>query len=364
MAESSWPLWAERGIRPSSHFYEALDFDGAPHPSPESRVRTQARQVFSFALANELGWDRESTAFIVKRGLPALLSCGLRSDGIAGRVIDIDTGELLNTTADLYDTAFCLLAIAQSRAIVGANAADSLTNTLLSSIDAGLRYEDGSGYRETLPAGVARLQNPHMHFFESLLQYFEKSGRGDIRERAEELLSFVARTFFDEEAGIVRESVDANGASAGYDPGHSMEWVWLLGYRARLFDDDLPPFAYRLYERACAAHEQHGWTCLYLDDDNQAIDGSARLWSQTEALKGHLCVAEVGQGAIAEKAIVAATECAREILDVWLQSEAPGGWLDHFGPDRSRIADVMPASTGYHLYLAIAELTRVASRND
>ncbi len=363
MTEASWPLWSEGGRHPSSRFYEVLEFDGAPRLSVESRVRTQARQVFSFALANERRWNDERSAAIVKNGLPALLSSGLGSDGIAGRLMDIETGELLDGTADLYDTAFCLLAIAQSRAIVGADAADSLADTLLSSVDAKLRYEDGRGYRETLPVGEARLQNPHMHFFESLLAYFEKSGRSEVRDRAEDVFGFVSRTFFDEKAAIVRESAsdDGSDATSGYDPGHSMEWVWLLGYRARLGNEALPDFAYALYDRACDAHRMHGWTCLYLADSNEAIDGSARLWSQTETLKGHLCIAELGDTRAADVAIRSATECAREILDFWLQSDAPGGWLDHFDPDRKLIADGMPASTGYHLYLAIAQLMRVAT---
>ena len=362
MANSSWPLWSAQGRHASSRFFEVLEFDGKPRPEKLGRVRTQARQVFSFALADELGWS--GGAALVEDGLPLLLASGLNNDGIAGRAIDIETGAMLDSVGDLYDTAFCLLAIAQSRTAIGAAVADGMADKLLASVDDVLRYDDDQGYREMLPASKERLQNPHMHFFESLLLYFEKSGRDDVRERANGIYQFVADRFFDEAAGLIRESVSDDAVSTGYDPGHSMEWVWLLGYRARLLNEELPEFALALYERACAAHRSHGWTCLHLDDDNRAIDGSARLWSQTETLKGHLCIAELGEGPIAEAARDSATHCARNILDFWLQSEAPGGWLDHFDADRNLIADAMPASTGYHLYLAIAELARVAGLPD
>ena len=358
MWEASWPLWSGQGRHTSARFFEALEFDGRPRLSAKSRVRTQARQVFSFALASELGWkDGED---IVALGLPQLLDAGLNDAGVAGRLIDIESGVMLDDTADLYDTAFCLLAIAQGRAIVGADLADRMADALLASIDTALSYGDGNGYRETLPAADDRLQNPHMHFFESLLLYYDKSRRQEVRDRAEDVYRYVASTFFDPDVAVVRESVGPQETSSGYDPGHSMEWVWLLGYRARLDGYELPDFAYELYGRACAAYREHGTTCLYLDDENQLVDGSARLWSQTETLKAHLCIAELGDRAAAEVAVSSATQCARNIVDTWLQSEARGGWLDHFDTDRRLLAESMPASTGYHLYLAIAELLRVA----
>ena len=36
-----------------------------------------------------------------------------------------------------------------------------------------------------------------------------------------------------------------------------------------------------------------------------------------------------------------------------------GGWIDHYGADGEVIASDMPASTGYHVVLAFAELIRV-----
>lgn len=364
MFNNSFPMWSTRGINASNRFYESLNFEGNSTVGPRSRVRTQARQVYSFALAYELGWNREVAADIVKRTVPPLLQSALREDGIAGRCINIDSGELLDATADLYDTAFCLLALAQSRDIVGHGYAEKYIDRLLAGVDAFLMLEGGEGYRESLPPNQkGRLQNPHMHFFESLLLLYDKTGSDDIWRRAEELYSYIGRVFFDTQAHLVREVVQTgNGEfSPGYDPGHSMEWVWLLGYRSRLSGGGLPQFAYQLYEHALEAQHLHGNTRMWLSDTHQIRDGTARLWSQTEALKGHLCIAELGCGEPALHAAKDAADCAKQIAGTWLTAPVAGGWLDRFDQHGELIATGIPASTGYHLYLAIAESARVAA---
>lgn len=271
----------------------------------------------------------------------------------------------MDATADLYDTAFCLLALTQSRDIVGHEYADKYIGRLLASVDTVLKFEGGDGYRESLPPNPAgRLQNPHMHFFESLLLLYDKTGSDDIWRRAEDLYSYISRVFFDAKAHLVREVIRAgNGEfSPGYDPGHSMEWVWLIGYRSRLSGRDLPELACRIYEHALDAQRLHGDTRMSLSDDQLVRDGTARLWSQTETLKGHLCVAELGPAKLASLASAEAIRCAKKIAEFWLAAPVRGGWLDHFDQNGSLIATTMPASTGYHLYLAIAELERISER--
>ncbi len=364
MFRDSLPMWSVRGINESSRFYETLSFEGKPTGESKSRIRTQARQIFSFALAHELGWSREIAASIVRQTVPVLLQSALRNDGVAGRSIDVDTGQLIDATADLYDTAFCLLALAQSRDIIGQAYADEHIDEFLRNIDCVLRYENDDGYRESLPVPNSRLQNPHMHFFESLLLLYDKTRSKDVWRRSEGLFAYISREFFDSQVGVVREVVtsDAGGYSAGYDPGHSMEWIWLIGHQSRLCDRELPDFACQLYEHALAAQQRHGNTRLYLSDDHEILDGSARLWSQTEALKGHLCVAELGGDQLASRAREEATSCAEYIAESWLTAPVAGGWHDHFDKNGELTATAMPASTGYHLYLAIAELVRVADK--
>lgn len=395
MREQAWPLWWSRGRHPNGAFFEALDFAGHPLASGESRVRVQARQLFSFLLAAKLGWRQPGLRDGLKASAARFLDSCFRADGLAGRRIDIERGELIDDRPDLYDNAFCLLALAHSRKALGASVADAAIGRLLESLDQRLAQPNGEGYRESspnlasqernapsskaadsrtaVPSPGRRQQNPHMHLFESLLALHGETGSIAVRQCAESLLDFISRTFFDLQGSCVREL--APSAEDSFEPGHSMEWVWLLGHRARLFGVELHPFALPLYQRAWAAAPVAGRTPLRLpcsrapgasplperpSGNSGSSDPSCRLWAQAETLKAHLCMVEQGPPELAAAAAQRAAQCADAIGERWMSGVCPGGWVDHLDARGSRIARTMPASTGYHLYLAISELSRVA----
>ena len=447
MRKQSWPLWWSRGRHSNGAFFEALDFAGHPVASSldpaisgiadgplalgESRVRVQARQLFSFLLAAKLGWPQSGLQAGLAVSAARFLGACFRADGLAGRRVDIEQGTLLDERSALYDNAFCLLALAHSREALGAAAADAAIRRLLESLRRRFAHLDAQGCRESSPdaalqerdspaSGAAnsrtagpspglRRQNPHMHLFEALLALHDQTGSVAARQQAESLLDFISRAFFDFQGSFVREAVEvgiqrADSPLAGsgevrigagsrkddddrsastdisvteesFEPGHSMEWVWLLGHRARLFGVELHPFALPLYQRAWAAAPVAGQTPLRLPcgaapsaalSPNMApgnpglSDPSCRLWAQAETLKAHLCMVEHGPPDVAAAALRRAAQCAAAIGDRWLSGVCPGGWVDHLDARGKRIARTMPASTGYHLYLAIAELSRVA----
>ena len=235
---------------------------------------------------------------------------------------------------------------------------------LFDRIDEHLAHGSGDGYREFLPSNTIRLQNPHMHFFESLLVLYKATKNPEVLDRAEVLLNFIHDTFFDQRAGVVQEKVNPNLEMAvrEYEPGHSMEWVWLLGWRSRLFDVPLDPFAVRLYTHYVSAGLAEGEAPMCLTVDQQPVDPSRRLWSQTEALKAHLAIAELGPPDLAPSAVQRAIECAKAIREDWLEPTVAGGWLDHFDADGNLIAKDMPASMCYHMYVLVAELKRSAKK--
>ena len=395
MREQAWPLWWRRGRHPSGAFFEALDFAGHPLASGESRVRVQARQLFSFLLAAKLGWRQPGLGDELAASAARFLGACFRADGLAGRVVDIERGALIDDRPDLYDNAFCLLALAHSRKALGASVADAAIGRLLQSLDQRLAGPNGEGYREFFPSPALqernapsskaadsrtaapspglRRQNPHMHLFESLLALYGQTGSGAVRQRAESLLNFISRRFFDLQGNFVREV--APSPEDSFEPGHSMEWVWLLGHRARLFGVELHRFALPLYQRAWAAAPVAGRTPLRLPcsrapaaaplpetppGNRGSSDPSCRLWAQAETLKAHLCMVEHGPPEMAATAAQCAAQCAEAIGERWLSGTCPGGWVDHLDAHGRRIAGTMPASTGYHLYLAISELSRVA----
>lgn len=362
MHQSSWPLWWRRARLANGAFREVLDFEGNPDTSTESRVRVQARQVFSFALARRLGWREDALEHDLSESLRRFRLTCFREDGIAGRRVDIERGELIDNTPDLYDNAFCVLALAACRQVLDPALTESAWRQLLASLDEHMAVDAGQGFHEFLPPPDTRRQNPHMHLFESLLLLYEATGDDSVRERAERLFAFIEERFFDQSQNVVSEHVDAQRtAVATYEPGHSMEWVWLLGYRARLFNTDLHPFAVSLYEHFLAAGMPEGRTPMALTTANAPQDMTRRLWSQTESLKAHLCMLELGPGEGRAAAAARAHAAADAIASDWLTNTVDGGWRDRFDEHGRAVADNMPASTGYHLYLAISELARLAN---
>lgn len=363
MHDCAWPLWWRAGRRANGTFVEGLDFQGRPVDDNTSRVRVQARQVFSFALAANQGWkDAQFSHEALAESVQTFVTSCLRPDGLGGRRIDVGQPALIDATADLYDTAFCLLALAESTACLGETATMSAIGQLLTGLDQQLAYPDAQGYREALPADRVRLQNPHMHLFEALLRLYEVTGSAQVRERIDALFAFASETFFDRDADWVSERVGPEGKSADFEPGHSMEWVWLLGYYARLTGLPVDPFADQLYRQATRHGIAEGRIPLQLAADGRMLDASRRLWSQTESLKAHLHQLETSDSSSRDDYLKAAVECAQSLHDDWLGSpQCAGGWRDHFDADGELLSAFMPASSGYHVYLALAELSRVAA---
>lgn len=359
MLEESLPLWIDVGMHPSGGVYEALDFDGRPVESDVSRVRVQARQVFSFALAHRQGFEPETTRRAVESLVDVLTGACRRPDGLYGRIVDLRARTLSDDTVELYDNAFAMLALASARG-VASDDVDRHIDALFEALDTHLRHEDG-GYTELLPPPSWRLQNPHMHLFESLLALYESSGDAAVRERIASLYDFVAGTFFNEEEACVHEFAGAvdDDRTGYFEPGHSVEWVWLLGRYARLLDRPYPDFGRALYARALESLDDAGRAMMGVAHSGEPVDASRRLWSQTETIKAHLTIMEHSDGDDAAHALERAVGAAQGMHDEWLAPAAPGGWLDHFDEHGRLRAKDMPASSGYHVYSAVAEILRL-----
>ena len=364
MREHAWPLWWKKGRLDNGTFFEALDFDGNPAPGSVARVRVQARQIYSLALAWKLGFRKKSLPKKLELSIDRFLDTCLGPEGLPGMLVDIESGKMTDPQPNLYVTAFSLLALAQSRKVLGWQDVDAKIERLLAAVDKHLAYPGDNGYREKLPANTVRLQNPHMHLYESLLTLFKVTKDPQVQDRAENLLGFVKDTFFDRQSGVVHEKVNPTleMAAGDYEPGHSKEWVWLLGWRARLFDMPLDPFAVQLYEKYRASGIPEGEAPLCLTVDHKPVDPTRRLWSQTESLKAHLTIAELGPPDLAEEALSRAVKCANTIYGNWLNTDCPGTWYDHFDENGKMIAKDVPASMCYHLYVMVMELKRSAKK--
>jgi mannose-6-phosphate isomerase len=359
MIDNCFALWSREGVAAGGLFREALDITHRPADSEHVRVRVQARQTYVFCQARRLCWEEDRADRLVSSGVDTLTGPALREDGLAGRTIGTSSLALSDTTADLYDIAFVLFALAHAGR-QGHDRAISAARELLASVDRQMIDNANGGYHETLPVGPQRLQNPHMHLLEACLALHEAEPEGGHLDRAARLVALFDEKMFDIASGTIPETFrpDWSPVAAGdaryVEPGHQFEWVWLLSLYARLSDTEPSAAIPRLYSFAVRSLDRDGRAFARAARESEVIDGSRRTWMQCEALKAHLAMLELdGDDYSDERAV----QCFDVLMDEYLTPE--GGWIDKYHADGQVAADEMPASTGYHVVLAFCELLRV-----
>ena len=359
--DACFPLWSERGVGEHGLFREALTLDHQPGDQTTTRIRVQGRQTYVFTEALRMGWKPDTAADHIAMGLSTLAGPGLRSDGLPGRVLNADGSGMIDDAVDLYDTAFVLYALAESAiALDGAEEALTSAADILKAVDAKLRAPDG-GYFEHLPViDQARHQNPHMHFLEACLALHRAEPNGDHITRAGEIVSLFDQFFTAGPGDLLGEHfalgwTQPTGRDADIvEPGHQFEWVWLLHAYARASGTPVHPRAGALYTFACSTLDEEGRALQEVTREGAVADGSRRTWPQTEALKAHLAMFEAtGE----ERFAAAACRSFDVLMDEYLTPE--GGWIDQYDATGKPMAHIMPASTGYHVVLAMAELMRI-----
>src|SRR5215218_1606208 len=113
MIDQALPLWSTEGWDPvTGGFVERLDQHGRADRLAPRRVRVQARQIYCFAKAAQLGWYPQGREIALK-GLEFLLATAKAPDGRPGFVsVQAPDGAVLDPLRDTYDHAFVLLALA------------------------------------------------------------------------------------------------------------------------------------------------------------------------------------------------------------------------------------------------------------
>ena len=224
-----------------------------------------------------------------------------------------------------------------------------------------MRDRANGGYSEKLPAPDLRLQNPHMHLLEACHAMYEVDPDGGHLARAGEIKTLFDTHFTDSPDGLLGEyfSHDWSPASGDHhdviEPGHQFEWVWLLHRHAMLTGEPFSPAAQRLYDFGITTLDDEGRAIQTVRRDGTPVDRSRRTWPQTEALKAHLAMLERTGEEFHADAAIASFDL---LMDEYLTPE--GGWIDNYDGEGQVLAKDMPASTGYHVVLALAELIRVA----
>lgn len=349
------PLWIDRGFdAKASGFHERLDFDAQPITHVPRRVTVQARQIFVYARAIMRGWSNDTEK--VGAAFDAMVARYHRADSGPGFVFSVDaSGRIINGSRDLYAHAFVLFAAAAYHQLTGDSQAIGLADDTLAYIDTAMAAPNG-GYFDYAPDPPPILrQNPHMHLFEALLALYEATRRRDYLERADRVFDDLKTKFFQPASGTLPEYFDIDwkpvgGAKALWEPGHHMEWSWLLSEYERLGGNGAVKLAHTLMHVAYRDGVfPSGIIVDEVSGEGIVLKKSHRSWPLAEAAKAQAVRLKSGDPQ-AVKRLAAAVD---GLYDRHLSGLIPGLWFDHFDEDNRLLPDYVPASTLYHIALSV-----------
>lgn len=353
------PFWAAHGVDEThGGFHEALTLAGAPLDVGFKRVRVIARQTYVFAHAALMGWDGPARALAERGGAELVARAWSPTRGHFVRTLTT-AGAARDETPDLYDHAFVLFAFGWLHAATGAQ---HWLDWALRTVDAiETHFAASEGFAHVAPDDGARLQNPHMHLLEAALVCLEHTRHPRFEALTQRIVALFAGRLFDPGTGTLAEYFDADWARAAgergriVEPGHHFEWAWILGQARRIARLDQSAAALRLvaFAERFGCDEASGATFNSVRDDGAPLDRGSRTWPNTERIKGAIAAFELG-GVDPRPALAAA---GNALLDRYLTPD--GGWIDSYDAAVQPTATTMPASTFYHVALALAELLRV-----
>lgn len=361
LVRDALPLWATAGVDPRGGFHERLAADGRADLTAPKRLRVQARQVFVYAFASRMGWfdgvalAERGAEFILDRarlepGRPAY-ACLLTPDG-----------GIADATVDTYDQVFVVFALASLFAATGDRTVLDEATAALAYLEDRLSDPVHGGFREAEPDREPRRQNPHMHAFETFLTLFEITGNRDHLKRADKIFTLFQERFFNHREGALQEHFESDWTvRAGVEglvcePGHEMEWCWLLHRYTEVSGVDTAAYSEALFRHAdtYGRNRATGFLADQITVDGGALRSGSRLWPQTEHIKA-LCARSLTGCKRAGDQVDSVFDA---LFEKFLDTPVRGAWIDRRSADGAITDATAPASTFYHLIGAIAEADR------
>lgn len=353
------PLWVEHGYdHERGGFYEALDMSGQPILDLNRRVRVQSRQIYVMSQASILGWH-EGAGALADIAFENFLDKACPQMGIRGcaHILSPD-GDVIDEKRDLYDQAFLLLAAAARWQATGDQRALDLAENVIRFLDKELTSPHG-GWIESDHADMPRRQNPHMHLFESFMALHEATGDEKFAHYADKVFQLFEKHFYDRDQQILREFFKADLSVADgesgqlIEPGHMMEWVWLLAQYEKQRKEKTLHYCDALFRSAKRLGTDKN--SLFLVDNiilGADTNGTRRLWPQTEYLQAAMVMSQAGNKD-AEKLV---EDLSDACLKTYLTQPVAGLWCDQFDVTGTPLTQQVPASMLYHLIGAIVAI--------
>lgn len=359
MIDHALPLWSTEGWDAAAGgFVDRLQPDGRADRLAPRRVFVQARQIYCYAKAAQMGWYPQGRE-IALRGLEYLLAKAKAPDGRPGYVHRLTPeGGILDPLRDTYDHAFVLLALSTVYGLERDAQVRAEIDSLLTYLDAQLRSPHG-GFLEGLPPSMPRRQNPQMHLFEAMIATFDATHEAVFQNRAGDFYALFLANLYDKQKRVLGEYFEEDWAKiepVSVEPGHQAEWVWLLKGFERITGCPTGRPRGELMESALRYREATTGCLIDEGDAEGSIRRSTRrLWPQTEMAKAWIAQAEGGEAGAADEARAALVRLERH----YLGHAVAGGWYDQFDRDGKSLVPTIPASSFYHVLCAVAEAEQV-----
>lgn len=367
MRDVMLPFWASRGfIADLGQFGEKAGLNGELVHDAPLRAMVQARQIYVYSNAERTG-EMKGCGEKALQALDALLT-RYAEDGDLKRGLAFSispAGDVVSNVRDSYAHAFALFALASAFRLSGDRKLFGAVEALMAFVDDKLWDHQAGGLFDRYPdPGAAKLQNPLMHMLEAYLALHEAWPDGGFLDRAGDIIRLFRERLFRPDHGVILEKYRTDwsvelGPETFFEPGHQFEWAWLLAWYDDLAGTDHEQFRHALWRSGCREGTAPGALC----PDEIAFDPglskrSSRVWPHAEGIKAAMIRHEAGEAGAAEVAggLLATLNAS------FLGTPFPAGWMDRVAANGAPMADVVPASTLYHLYSAFKETTRVATR--
>jgi len=362
------PLWRSKGIDKQGASIERFNVNGEPDLLSNKRMRVQARQMFVFSVAQQYGWIDDGMELVASLDRFVEKNALLSDTRQIAHLLDSENN-IINSNFDLYDTAFFLLAYAWRYQVFNDLNALINANKLLNSIDHLLKESPG-GWMEGDYQANHRRQNPHMHLLEAFLALYQVSRDGKWLAKAGEIFCLFETKFFDQKNGVLLEYFDNDWNPASgelgqiVEPGHMMEWVWLLRQYQKYTGSPVDDYCHKLYHNALALGLDPSSGLLF---DQVLVSGkivkkTKRCWPMTEWIKASLLQASVSNEDYDYR--LDGLNAVRQLKNRYLQSEQLGQYIDGIDENNLVYTDTAPASTLYHLVTAAIEIVSFVEKQN
>ncbi|WP_440876579.1 AGE family epimerase/isomerase [Thalassotalea sp. PLHSN55] len=364
LKNESVPLWASVGIEDKTGCsYERLHSNGLPDLTCNRRVRVNYRQMFVFSMASHMNWIDNGEEVVNKLNrFIKIYGSNPNSPGTFAHLLNSEN-QIIDPKQDTYDLAFYLLACAWRYKAFKDETALIEADKMMINIDTQIKGIKSGWLEGDYPAD-ARRQNPHMHLFEAFMALHDASNKPKWLARAGEVFSMFESHFYDHQNGIVLEYFNADwtpqfGTEGKIiEPGHMLEWVWLLREYSARTDTPVDRYVNTLYNNALRLGKNV--TGLIIDKTNEHGDtmgATKRCWPMTELIKASIAQAKhtrcPNEKEKYEQQAANAISC---MLTHFINPKVKGSYYDQLDTDNNVINSHAPASTLYHLAVACHEV--------